>query len=199
MSFAGTAARGSAIPSPVEGMAAYLEDSNLVSLYDGSAWKTSLSTTGGILQVVSAVKTDTFSMSSTTFADITGLQVTITPKSTNSKMLILADVKTVADADLVSAVLIKLVRDSTDIFIGDAAGSRPRATFAGAVTASGTIMTQASGIFLDSPATTSAITYKVRIASTQSQLVFVNRTRADTDNAVNARGASSITVMEVAN
>jgi hypothetical protein len=37
MSFAGTAARGSAIPTPVEGMAAYLEDSNIISLYDGSA------------------------------------------------------------------------------------------------------------------------------------------------------------------
>ena len=38
MSFAGTAARGSAISSPVEGMITYLEDSNLFSGYDGSAW-----------------------------------------------------------------------------------------------------------------------------------------------------------------
>jgi hypothetical protein len=38
MSFAGTAARGSAIPTPVEGMVAYLEDSNSLQLYDGSGW-----------------------------------------------------------------------------------------------------------------------------------------------------------------
>jgi hypothetical protein len=38
MSFAGTAARGSAIPSPVEGMVTYLEDIDDLRTYNGSAW-----------------------------------------------------------------------------------------------------------------------------------------------------------------
>jgi hypothetical protein len=38
MTFGGTAARGSAIPTPVEGMVTYLEDSNTLQLYDGSGW-----------------------------------------------------------------------------------------------------------------------------------------------------------------
>jgi hypothetical protein len=38
MSFAGTAARGSAIPSPVTGMTTYLEDSKALQVYDGSAY-----------------------------------------------------------------------------------------------------------------------------------------------------------------
>jgi hypothetical protein len=38
MTFAGTAARGSAITTPVEGMVTYLEDSNSLQLYDGSRW-----------------------------------------------------------------------------------------------------------------------------------------------------------------
>jgi hypothetical protein len=38
MSFAGTAARGSAITTPVEGMVTYLEDSNSLQLYNGSDW-----------------------------------------------------------------------------------------------------------------------------------------------------------------
>jgi hypothetical protein len=38
MSFAGTAARGSAIPTPVEGMVTYLNDSNSVQVYDGGGW-----------------------------------------------------------------------------------------------------------------------------------------------------------------
>jgi hypothetical protein len=38
MTFGGTAARGSAIPTPVEGMVTYLEDSNSLQLYDGSSW-----------------------------------------------------------------------------------------------------------------------------------------------------------------
>jgi hypothetical protein len=37
-SFAGTAARGSAIPSPVEGMVTYLEDTNELRVYDSSSW-----------------------------------------------------------------------------------------------------------------------------------------------------------------
>jgi hypothetical protein len=38
MSFAGTAARGSAIPSPVEGMVTYLEDIDDLRTYNGSSW-----------------------------------------------------------------------------------------------------------------------------------------------------------------
>lgn len=38
MSFPGTAARGSAIPSPVEGMVTYLNDVNALSVYNGTEW-----------------------------------------------------------------------------------------------------------------------------------------------------------------
>lgn len=38
MNFAGTAARGSAVPTPSEGMVSYLADSNVVQAYDGAAW-----------------------------------------------------------------------------------------------------------------------------------------------------------------
>ena len=197
MSFAGTAARGSAIGTATEGMFSYLEDSNTLTIYDGSAWKTSLATTGGILQVVSTTKTDTFSMSSSTYADVTGLSVSITPKSTSSKILVFLDIKLNADTNLVSNVRAKLLRDSTDIYVGDAAGSRSQVTFGGASTLN-VVTVQGAGIFLDSPATTSAITYKVQISTTENgQSVFVNRSLNDTDAASRVRTASSITVMEV--
>ena len=38
MTFAGTAARGSAIPTAVEGMVTYLQDSNIYQVWTGSAW-----------------------------------------------------------------------------------------------------------------------------------------------------------------
>jgi hypothetical protein len=87
-SFAGTAARGSAIPSPVEGMAAYLNDSNIVSLYDGSAWRNSLSTTGGVLQVISQTFATQTATTSATYV-YAGIEATITPKSTASRILVL--------------------------------------------------------------------------------------------------------------
>jgi hypothetical protein len=40
MTFGGTAARGSAITTPVEGMVAYLEDSNTLEAYNSTAWVT---------------------------------------------------------------------------------------------------------------------------------------------------------------
>lgn len=57
-----------------------------------------------------------------------------------------------------------------------------------------------SMVYLDSPATTSATTYAVqtRTNATVGGTVYVNRSALDSDDAYNTRGASSITVMEVA-
>ena len=43
---------------------------------------------GGIIQLKHALKTDAFSTSSTSFVDITGLSVTLTPKFSTSKFLV---------------------------------------------------------------------------------------------------------------
>jgi hypothetical protein len=90
MSFAGTAARGSAIPSPVEGMTTFLEDSNALAIYDGSVWKNSLKTTGGILQVVTGTTSTQVATTSGTFVT-TGLSASITPISTSSQIVIIAN------------------------------------------------------------------------------------------------------------
>jgi len=202
MSFAGTAARGSAIPSPVEGMAAYLTDSNIVSLYDGSAWKNSLSVTGGILQVVSTVKTDTFtsSVAPGASADITGLTVTITPKSASSKILVQGYVNTDMVAVDQAGSVLTVLRDSTALAIGDAAGTRQRRTTGGGLNPSDFAQSNSAFTILDSPATTSAITYKIAISTMSSltRTVYVNRSVDDTNDVYSARTASSITVMEVA-
>jgi hypothetical protein len=196
-SFAGTAARGSAIPSPVEGMVSFLEDSNIMSIYDGSAWATSVNTTGGILQVVSTAKTDTFTLSSSTFTGITGLTATITPKSSTSKILVMFDIKGQADAGLVTNVQLRMVRDSTAIYVGDAAGSRTSATFGGLTSGANQFQDQASGIFLDSPATTSSITYTVQARTDTAAALFINRSYGDGNDPGRTRSASSITLMEV--
>ena len=45
---------------------------------------------GSIIQVVSTTKTDTFSTTSTSFSDVTGFSVSITPTSTSSKIMVMA-------------------------------------------------------------------------------------------------------------
>jgi hypothetical protein len=159
--------------------------------------------TGSVLQVVSTNKTDTFSTASTSFVDVTGLSVSITPKSSTSKILVLFNVYTSANQNASSAAL-RLVRDSTAIDIGDAAGTRPRVSgifYSGdasvGVQAS---IGAASNNFLDSPATTSALTYKIQMLSASGSVtMYVNRTSSDRDaTTYDARTASSITVMEIA-
>jgi hypothetical protein len=196
MTFAGTAARGSAIPTPSEGMAAYLSDSNIVSLYDGADWKNSLGVTGGILQVVSTTKTDTFSSASTSLTDVTGLSVTITPSSASSKILV--TVVTPASVSVNQAVFLTLADGSDNSLIAASSpGSRVPAYFRSSLADQGNLVTTGFS-FLHSPATTSAFTYKVRMRVTAGT-GYVNRADTDTDNNVYARGVSTITVMEVAN
>jgi hypothetical protein len=150
MSFAGTAARGSAIPSPVEGMTAYLEDSNILSLYDGSAWKTSLATTGSILQVVTDVEAVQVSTTSASFVT-SNAEATITPKSTNSRILILV------------SGMVEMTQTpqsvQTAIYRGGAGGSEITNTVQDYYQSTGNFFWTIGLNHLDSPNTTSATTY----------------------------------------
>ena len=162
--------------------------------------------TGSVLQVISTTKTDTQVISNQTFVDV--LTATITPKSTNSKIFIecnmnicSADPANTASGQRYSAV--KLYRDSTQIALGDAEGSRTRVWFSCNTTANSTNdgfrMAQSSGSFLDSPSTTSAITYRVKSANTASDVsTIVNRPAPNADATHSHRGASTVTLMEIA-
>ena len=152
---------------------------------------------GKILQVVSTAKTDTFaSTSSNTFLDVTGLSVTITPSSASSTILIIADVNFGTNG-LSGYGFIRLVRDSTAICIGDTAGSRTSGSN-GSASASADV-TFALGLnFKDSPATTSAVTYKIQMfAQNAGQTAYINRSHTDGNGAGGLRGASTITAMEI--
>lgn len=148
-----------------------------------------------VLQVVSTVKTDTFTMASTTFADVTGLSVSITPQSATSKILVISTVSCGSNY-ATNAAMLRLMRDSTAIFVGDSAGSRTQASNYSAPDSAG-VVTSETQMFLDSPATTSATTYKIQIRSNAAGTSTVNRSYTDNDSTANARLASSITVLEI--
>jgi hypothetical protein len=153
---------------------------------------------GTVLQVVSATKTDTSSFTSSTFADIGSLTVTITPRNTSSKFLVMSSVNG-AWQNAAAKIAMRLMRDATPIAIGDTAGSRPRVTgFMYAAVQSDAPFTMSISN-LDSPATASAITYKCQASNMDaSGTVYVNKSGTDTDSAIYARTASSITVFEIA-
>jgi hypothetical protein len=153
--------------------------------------------TGSVLQVVQVTKTDAFSTTSNSFVDITGLSASITPTSATSKILVLSTVSA-AGNNATCGYYLKLLRGSTDIFIGDAAGSRTRVTGAN-INSDNNFFNTNGFTFLDSPATTSSTTYKFQIATSfGTNTIGVNRSVNDTDNATIGRGPSSIVLMEIA-
>jgi hypothetical protein len=147
------------------------------------------------VQVIQTVKSDTFTGASTSFIDITGLSVTITPTSASNRILVTYNVYTGETSN--QFPMIRLVRGSTPISIADAAGSRTQATTSSWSNGSVNSMQAQSAEFLDSPSTTSPVTYKLQIVGLGSQTLFVNRNARDDNGDYEPRTVSSITVMEI--
>jgi hypothetical protein len=151
---------------------------------------------GSVLQVVSNTKIDTFSTTSSSYVDVTGLFVTITPTSATSKILITGLVNFGASADV---GFFRLVRNSTAICVGTASGNRIAATAQMRNNTDSADSDAASVNFLDSPGTTSTVTYKIQAASTAGGYTTrFNSAADDLDQANRGRTASTITVMEIA-
>ena len=157
---------------------------------------------GKIGQVIQTYKTDTFSTTSESLVDITGLSATITPSSTSSKVLVFLNL-CVGSSASDRRTMIQLMRGSTNIGIADdGGGNRTRSIstefqpqpYNTANTKNSTDIR--AHMFLDSPASSSALTYKVQIEGT-AQTVYINRTGEFADADVVSRGTSSLTLMEV--
>jgi hypothetical protein len=162
------------------------------------AGKPILNTTGSILQVSSTIKSDVFSTTSASMTDVTGLSVSITPSNVSNKILIHYSVNMGNNAQYNLAAG-DITRNGTAIALGDIAGSRQRCIF-GTQEGGGIHgdMRCYAGTFLDSPSSTSTLTYQIRIRSENGNTVWVNRSNeADGDSIVSQRGSSVITVMEV--
>ncbi len=166
-------------------------------------------TTGEIIQVKSVTKSNTQSIAGTTFTDI--MSVSITPTSTSSQILVMCDLNitcALSDASTTGARYsgVKLYRDSTQIAVNsEVSGIQAPVWFSvqsTETTNSGFQQNAASGSFVDSPSSTSALTYKIQAANTYStnHYTYINRpSYGVTDNqSYNHKGVSTLTVMEIA-
>jgi len=150
---------------------------------------------GGCLQVKTTVVTAaTATTTSTSFVDITGMTVDITPTLSTSKILVFCNFHGGSSNN--QSTSYTLVRDSTQIYMGDASSSRTR-SFYGGVSHENRYMYDAAAIFMDAPATTSATTYKMQWLA-QAGTANLNKDNGDADAAYSNRTASSITAMEIA-
>jgi len=148
---------------------------------------------GKVLQVVQTLKTDTFSTSGTnSFEDVTGMSVNITPTSASNKIFVMVNLGCVSTSTANTAHF-RLLRDATVVGVGDTAGSRISSNAADFNDANDANVVSFN--LLDSPSTTSQITYKIQIYPNAAS--YVNRMATDSDNDVYTRSSSTITVMEI--
>ena len=135
-----------------------------------------------VVQVVNSSSSTDTSVTANTYTDI-GLSASITPSSTNNKILILVHVTTMAKFGGDTSLSAQLLRDSTSVIVFEGLAGDSGGTGSNASGGTGTT-------FLDSPATTSSLTYKVQIKNN----VGAGTVRVHQSNA----STSTITLMEIA-
>jgi hypothetical protein len=152
---------------------------------------------GKILQVISAFKADVFTTTSTSLVDVTGLTATITPSSATSKIIVsvgLSLTNNLATGASRGAIL----RGATVVGGGTPASNRTSITFFNRQYEGANGVGARSFVFEDSPATTSATTYKVQIATESTTTAAIGHSYGtDADSAAGGRTGSSIVLMEV--
>ena len=162
--------------------------------------------TGSVIQVMQTIKTDVFSatVNAGDSTAVTGLSVNITPSSSNSKILVMTSVSASQSNNRTSSsspgfTFIRLKRNSTNLGLGDSGGSYQVTAGIAGITAldnyTARVPNTSSHTFLDSPSTTSQITYQVEVGQTRGadNLFYVNRSNDD-----RGRASSTITVVEIA-
>ena len=153
--------------------------------------------TGSVLQVVQGILTEPFaSTTAATWLDV--VTVNITPSSTSSKIYVSFNLNAMVIADNQRAGA-RVARDSTGIGVATNAGNRTPAatTFAG--TSDGALSSlNMSNSILDTPSTTSQITYRLQVQCENTTEIKVNIDDADGNGVSYFRGVTTITAMEIA-
>jgi len=156
---------------------------------------------GSIIQVVQAYKTDTFSASLATGVYSSAiLTQSITPSSASSKILVLCTLHLTTGGDT-GACGAKIQRDGSDIGVADADGNRSRGIgggVGGLIT--GRLVSNIQMTLLDSPNSTSALSYTTlaKHGYSGTQTIYINRELTDDNSSRATRFTSSLTLMEVA-
>ena len=154
---------------------------------------------GGIIQTVQTVKTDTSSFTIPTQGsyDDTSFSASITPTSTSSKILVSIMLNDGISSSISMAFTLRC--NGSDVMVGDQDGSnRPRVTFSYHNEKPDFSVTKSMTV-LHSPNSTSQQTYNLlyRTNSSSNRTHYINRSDGSSDNYTNFRGISTIVLQEV--
>lgn len=147
----------------------------------GTILTTTSPKTGNVIQVVNATTSTSVTRSTNVYVD-TGLTATITPTSSSSKILVLVNQCGVSKSTNDTAANIQLLRGSSVLAYFSGYAAQTSSTAASSI---GSVST----CYLDSPATTSATTYKTQVNSQSNNAIV---------EVQQATAVSTITLMEIA-
>lgn len=155
-----------------------------------------------ILQAKQTVKSNVFSVTvnNMDWENITGLDVSITPQSSSSKILIMVTIGGWGIGSSGQRFGLALKRNTTLIGLASASGNRTRASVATMGFEGGTdgIENGAAFNFLDSPSSTSSITYRTCVnAEGNGREVFINRGHNSSNQDETFLTCSTITAFEI--
>ncbi len=153
-----------------------------------------INVTGNVLQIVSANRTNEFTTTSSTYVDIVTLN--ITPSALSSRILLIYHTNGGTNGDVMHGYL-GLFRGSTEIFKADSSSNRRGAT---AVINTATQVQQSYSMsYIDSPNSTTQITYRLQALSSNGGTLYINRSARDTDQlAYDGRSVTTLTALEIA-
>lgn len=158
---------------------------------------------GHIIQVVSTTKTDAFSTTALPASreDVTGFTANITPKSTSSKILVRASLNYGGSNNVYGGFW--FLRDGTDIIVSTAVSGSNNINPALAVHGDNSNfqfgMQSAQFEYLDSPSSTSQLTYKMQMSTHDANNTFyLNRSHIAGNDTYVHGGTSTLTLMEIA-
>lgn len=153
---------------------------------------------GHVVQVESVYTYLHQTVNTTSFTDITNMSVSITPTSSSSKILVIVSLS--ASKENNHSGLVRLLRDGTVISGGAGSGSHINGIIFNIRDSNQYSVPNFNHTFLDSPSTTSSVTYKIQGKTTNATYpMYINRSRRnDTTQDYESPASSTITVMEIA-
>jgi uncharacterized protein YceK len=161
----------------------YETDTDMVAVWNGSAWRYIAATTptnGGILQIVRGTRTSSTTNNTTSFAT-SNLTASITPKSSSSKIYVLTSICVFTGTATVMELQLRRGGTTVDTY-GHALLNDSNVTIG-----------YASVTSLDSPSSTSSLTYEIffrRVTGAGNCIACFSD--------VNGTGLSTLTLMEIA-
>ena len=171
---------------------------------------------GSIIQVVQAIKTNTFVTTGPILADVPGLSATITLNNPNNKVMVLIDAKVGTNVYQIKGRLARVSpnNETTYLGLGDKVGTRPVNTaytnlyayesvsaFYMEAYRCQSMLTR----YIDTPGTNNnfvgPFTYKLQISSYSSNVAYVGRSHVWSDSGngdYDCTSSSTITLLEIA-